>query len=97
MKNETMNRVKTLLAGMPIDNKIKIKTINGGLIQFTGRYRPDLEATNWHYWEKADKTIIHIKKSELVSVEGGTEMDMLISNEIKEIIKKERLLEGKNY
>ncbi len=41
-----------------------------GCEQFTitGRYRRDLETTNWHYYELSDGRIMHIRKSELIFV-----------------------------
>lgn len=43
-----------------------------GQIEFTGKYRLDLETNNWHYYEKDDGTIIHFRKEHMVAVIGET-------------------------
>ena len=40
-----------------------------GKIEFVGIYRRDLEVANWHYYEKADGTMLHFRKEHLVYVE----------------------------
>jgi len=39
-----------------------------GKICFKGKYRRDLEAPNWHYYETEDGNIFHFKKSHMVAV-----------------------------
>jgi hypothetical protein len=40
-----------------------------GKIEFEGKYRRDLEAVNWHYYERIDGTILHFRKEHMVYVE----------------------------
>lgn len=54
----------------------EIHLTTGKSIVFTGRYRRDLETTNWHYYEKADGSIIHFRKEHIVYVEEDTIEDI---------------------
>lgn len=50
--------------------KITVITTNG-IVSFTGKYRRDLEATNWHYYEDIDSNIHHFRKEYMVGVIEG--------------------------
>ena len=39
-----------------------------GVVTFIGRYRRDLEKTNWHYYETNKGDILHFRKEHLVAV-----------------------------
>ena len=39
--------------------------------EFVGRYVRELETDNWHYYEKEDGIILHVRKEHLVMVIGG--------------------------
>lgn len=41
-----------------------------GKERFIGKYRRDLETSNWHYWEKNTGVVIHFRKEHIVYVEG---------------------------
>lgn len=42
------------------------------VIKFRGKYRRDLEAGNWHYYEMDDGTICHFRKEHMIAVFGDT-------------------------
>ena len=48
-----------------------------GEIEFTGKYRRDLEATHWHYYERKDGIIMHFRKEHMVCVIGDTAQSVL--------------------
>lgn len=52
-------------------NKYKVSTI-AGMVEFTGKYRRDLETNNWHYYEKEDGVVIHFRKEHIVWVDGDS-------------------------
>ena len=39
-----------------------------GVVSFIGRYRRDLEAANWHYYETEKGDILHFRKEHMVAV-----------------------------
>lgn len=49
-----------------IKNITIITTINE--ITLRGFYRRDLETNNWHYYEREDGTLVHIRKEYMVCV-----------------------------
>ena len=49
-------------------HKIQIALINGSTIEFTGKYRRDLEKPNWHYYEDEDGDLHHFRKEHMVMV-----------------------------
>jgi hypothetical protein len=54
--------------------KIRVIIIKDGVkheIEFVGKYRRDLEAENWHYYEKSDGELLHCRKSCMVCVEDS--------------------------
>lgn len=47
---------------------ISIMTTQGVIDTFEGKYRRDLEKPNWHYYEKSDGTLLHVRKEHMVVV-----------------------------
>jgi len=33
-----------------------------------GKYRPDLQTDNWHYWESSDGALVHARKEHVAGV-----------------------------
>ena len=48
--------------------KIEILFITGKVMEFKGKYRPDLERPNWHYYEDMNGKILHCRKEHMVAV-----------------------------
>lgn len=51
--------------------KIKIILAKDSVIynlEFIGKYRRDLEQKNWHYYEKEDGCLVHVKKDNMLAV-----------------------------
>lgn len=59
-----------------------IHLTTGEYITFIGKYRRDLETDNWHYYEKQEGTIIHLRKEHIIYVSGDT-ADNIIANKPK--------------
>ena len=60
--------------------EITIYTANSSFT-FIGKHRPDLEKTNWHYYEKHDGGLIHFRKEHMIVVDENqtqTIVDRLI-------------------
>ena len=51
-----------------------------GVVAFIGRYRRDLEAANWHYYETNKGDILHFRKEHLIAVIEGNEADIEVIN-----------------
>lgn len=47
---------------------IAIYLKSGKLIMFVGKYRRDLEKTNWHYYETEDGRMWHFRKKNMEAV-----------------------------
>ncbi|HCY85360.1 MAG TPA: hypothetical protein DHV36_09530 [Desulfobacteraceae bacterium] len=45
-------------------------TIDENPFCFVGKYRRDLETSNWHYYEKESGEICHFRKDHMVAVFG---------------------------
>lgn len=56
--------------------KYEVQTITNN-VTFFGKYRRDLETTNWHYYEKEDGKVIHFRKEHIVYVNGGTVQEIM--------------------
>ena len=53
----------------------KIMTTQGE-VSFTGRYRRELETSNWHDYEKENGVVIHFRKDHIVWVAGDSVEDI---------------------
>lgn len=51
-------------------------------IEFMGWYRRDLEANNWHYYEKANGDVIHFRKNHIVYVDGDN-VESIAENKVE--------------
>jgi hypothetical protein len=60
------NEEKQLREGFKV---YRIALTEGNMIQGTYKHRPDLEKTNWHYYEREDGKIVHIRKDKMIFVE----------------------------
>ena len=56
--------------------KYEVQTIVNS-VTFFGKYRRDLETSNWHYYEKSDGEVIHFRKEHIVYVNGGTVQEIM--------------------
>lgn len=52
--------------------KYKISIVGHAPLEFIGRYVRELETNNWHYYERDDGIVIHIKKDGSMIVTGDT-------------------------
>lgn len=66
---------------------ITVGLVGGGVRNFRGRYLPELETNNWHYYEKNNGRIVHFRKDQMVYVDGGTIAHVKDAERIKNHVK----------
>lgn len=47
-----------------------------GVVTFVGRYRRDLEQSNWHYYESDAGRLLHFRKEHMVAVLEGENINI---------------------
>ena len=52
--------------------KITIFLTTGATYDFIGVHKPELQKSNWHYYEEADGTMLHFRKEHMVMVKEVT-------------------------
>lgn len=55
-----------------------------GVVTFIGRYRRDLEAANWHYYETDAGRLVHFRKEHMVAVLEGDNINIEFTKTVGE-------------